>query len=181
MFDTVVRCGDELAEVVAALDPDRLAGPAAREWWAAFQRIDRLASAGMTLLARRVAATHRPNQHGTKTAAEDLARRAGTTTGAAKDAVDTSARLPEQPAVDGALRRGALSPAQVALISAAAAANPAEEARLVELAARVSVAELREECARIRAAADPDPEATGVPSAFRTVNPIGSVPERGGI
>jgi hypothetical protein len=39
-------------------------------------------------------------------------------------------------------------------------ANPAEEARLVELASRVSIGELREECARVKAAADPDPEAT---------------------
>ena len=30
----------------------------------------------------------------------------------------------------------------------------------MELAPRVSLAELREECARVRAAADPDPEAT---------------------
>ena len=30
----------------------------------------------------------------------------------------------------------------------------------MELAPRVSLAELREECARVKAAADPDPEAT---------------------
>jgi hypothetical protein len=126
----------------------------------AFQRIDRLASAGMTLLARRIADTHRPDQRGTKTAAKDLARTAGTTTGAAKDAVDTSARLPDQPGVDGALRRGELSAAQAAAISSAVAANPAEEHRLVALAGQVSLTELREECARVRTAADPDPEAT---------------------
>ena len=60
----------------------------------------------------------------------------------------------------GALRRGEVSLAQAAVISAAVAANSAEEHRLVELARRVSVPELREECARVRAAADPDPEAT---------------------
>jgi hypothetical protein len=53
-----------------------------------------------------------------------------------------------------------MSVAQAAVISAAVAANPAEEHRLVELARRVSIPELREECARVRAAADPDPEAT---------------------
>jgi hypothetical protein len=58
------------------------------------------------------------------------------------------------------LRRGQLSAAQAAVVSAAAAADPAAEARLVELASRVSVPELREECARVKAAADPDPEAT---------------------
>jgi hypothetical protein len=89
-----------------------------------------------------------------------LARRSGTSTGAAKDALDTSARLPGQPGVQGALRRGEVSVAQAAVISAAVAANSAEEHRLVELARRVSIPELREECARVRAAADPDPEAT---------------------
>ncbi len=58
------------------------------------------------------------------------------------------------------MRRGQLYLPQAAAISAAAVANPAEAARLTELAGRVSLAELREECARVRAAADPDPDAT---------------------
>ena len=74
--------------------------------------------------------------------------------------MDTSERLPGQPELDKALRRGELSPVQAGLISSAAAANPAEEQRLIELASRVSLGELREECARVKAAADPDPEAT---------------------
>ena len=107
-----------------------------------------------------VADTHQPGKAGSMTAAEDLARKAGTSAGAAKEAMDTSTRLPGQPAVDTALRRGELSPAQAGLISAAAAANPSAERRLTELAPRVSLVELRGECARVRAAADPDPEAT---------------------
>jgi Domain of unknown function (DUF222) len=160
MFQDAVEIRDRLAVLVDRLDPDAVSGQSARELWGVLDASERLCAAGKTLLARRVAATHQPAQRGTKTPAEDLARQAGTTTGAAKDAVNTSQLLPEQPAVDGALRRGELSAAQVALISAAAAANPAEEDRLVELAPRVSLAELREECARVRAAADPDPEAT---------------------
>jgi Domain of unknown function (DUF222) len=74
--------------------------------------------------------------------------------------VNTSQRLVDQPGVEGALRRGELSPAQAAAISSAVAANPGEEERLVELASQVSLVELREECARVRAVADPDPEAT---------------------
>ena len=50
--------------------------------------------------------------------------------------------------------------AQAAVVSAAVAANPAEEHRLVDLARQVSVPELRDECARVQAAADPDPAAT---------------------
>jgi Domain of unknown function (DUF222) len=160
MFDQVVSVRGQLAELVTGLEPDALSGQAARGWWAELDRVERLAAAGKTLLARRVADTHRPEQRGTKTAAEELAHQGGTSTGAAKDAVHTSQRLPDQPRVDAALRRGELSAAQAAAISSATAANPAEEARLVELAGQVSLVELREECARVRAAADPNPEAT---------------------
>ena len=83
-----------------------------------------------------------------------------TSTAAAKEALDTSHRLDDLPDVTGALRRGELSPAQAAAITGAAAADPSAERRLLELAGRASLAELREECARVRAAADPDPDAT---------------------
>lgn len=97
---------------------------------------------------------------GTRSASEELARTAGTSNGSAKDAMETSERLPGQPELAKAIRRGELSPAQAGPISAAAAADPSAEQRLTELAGQVSLAELREECARVRAAADPDPEAT---------------------
>jgi hypothetical protein len=141
MFERLVQVRGQLAELVTALDPDALTGQTARGWWSELDRVERLAAAGKTLLTRRIAATHQPGTQATRTAAEELARQGGTTTGAARDAVYTSQRLPEQPGV-------------------AAAANPAEQDRLVDLAGRVSLTELREECARVRAAADPDPDAT---------------------
>ena len=160
MYESVVRVRDLLSELVSALDPDAVSGPTARELWGEFDRIERLGSAGKTLLARRVAATHDRDRAGTRTAAESLARKAGTSTAAAKEALDTSNRVTELPSVAGALRNGELSPAQAAAITSAAEADRSAEKRLLELAARASLAELREECARIRAAADPDPEAT---------------------
>jgi Domain of unknown function (DUF222) len=160
MFESVVRIRGQLGELVSALDPDAVRGPTARELWAEFDRIERLGSAGKTLLARRIAATHDRDRTGARTAAESLARQAGTSTAAAKEALDTSHRLDDLPGVAGALRRGELSPAQAAAITGAAAADPSAESRLLELAGRASLAELREECARVRAAADPDPDAT---------------------
>ena len=160
MFEDAVEIRDRLAALVDRLDPDAMSGSASRDLWCVLDASERLCAAGKTLLARRVAQTHRPETAGAKTAAEHLARKAGTSTGVATDALDTSVRLPMQPAVEQALRRGELSAAQAAVVSAAAAADPAAEARLVELAPRVSVPELREECARVKAAADPDPEAT---------------------
>jgi hypothetical protein len=84
MFERLVRVRGQLAELVTAVDPDAVSGQSARQLWAEFDKVERLGAAGKTLLARRIAATHQPNQHATKTAAEDLARRAGTTTGRPK-------------------------------------------------------------------------------------------------
>jgi hypothetical protein len=160
MFDDALEVRDRLAALVDRLDPDAVSGSAAGELWAVLDASERLCAAGKMLLARRVAQTHRRETAGAKTAAEHLARTAGTSTGVARDALEVSARLPAQQAVEAALRRGELSTAQAAVVSAAAAADPAAAAGLVELASRVSVPELREECARVRAAADADPEAT---------------------
>jgi hypothetical protein len=160
MFDIVVRLGDRLAGIMDRLDPDAVSGPAAAQLWTALDRVERLAAGGKTLLARRVADTHQPDRDGVRSAAEALARRGGGTVGAARDALDTSARLPELPRVEAAVRRGELSPAQAVVVAGAATADPHAERRLVELAATASLPELREECARVKAAADPDPEAT---------------------
>jgi hypothetical protein len=59
-----------------------------------------------------------------------------------------------------ALRAGTLSAGQVSLTTPVCTADPSAQHRLVELVGQVSLAELRAECARVRAAADPDPEAT---------------------
>ena len=160
MFEDVVRLRGQLTELVTAVDPDALSGRTARELWAEFDRVERLAVGAKTVLARRVAATHRPDRAGTKTAADDLARRGGTSTNTARDALEISSRLAELPRLDEALRRGELSSAQASAISSAAALDPIAELWLVERAQRMSLRELREECARVRAAADPDPDAT---------------------
>jgi Domain of unknown function (DUF222) len=160
MFDEVQEAGDRLARLLDDLDPDRFTGPRARELWGAFDRIERLGAAGKTLLARRIAATHGRSGSADRSAADELARRGGTSSKTARDSVDTSSRLPNQPQIDAALRRGELSPAQADLISGAAAANPDEEQRLLEVAQHSSLPELRDECLRVKANADPDAEAT---------------------
>lgn len=80
MFEDVVATRDRLAELVDRLDPDRCTGPAARELWRVFDSAERLCAAGKTLLARRLAETHQRTS-GTRSAAEELARTAGTSTG----------------------------------------------------------------------------------------------------
>jgi hypothetical protein len=58
MFESVVRVRGQLGELVTAVDPDAVSGDTARQLWAEFDRIERLAAGAKTLLARRIAATH---------------------------------------------------------------------------------------------------------------------------
>src|SRR5918994_3763329 len=129
MFEVVDRLGPRLAGCVNGLDPDRVAGRDAAELWAAFDRVERLAAAGKTLLARRLADTHQPDETGTKTAAEALARRGGTSVGAARDALETSTGLHDVPQVEAAMRRGDLFPAPRPPATSAAFARRGPEQR----------------------------------------------------
>jgi hypothetical protein len=90
MYELLVEVRDRLAELVAGLDPDAVSARTAGELWGELDRIERLGSAGKTLLARRIAATHDRDRAGIRTAAEVLARKAGTSTAAAKEALDIS-------------------------------------------------------------------------------------------
>ena len=128
--------------------------------WEAFDRIERLAAAAKVLLARRVADSRVWAGHGFRSPVEFLARQAGTTTGRARGDLDASQRLCGQPVLSEACRRGVLSPAQVEAVSEAAVVDPRAESGLVARAQSLTVSELREDCARVRAAADPDPDGT---------------------
>ncbi len=149
-----------LAAGVGGLDPDVVLATEAPALWCALDRVERLATSAKVLLARRVADSWEWKKAGYKSAAEYLAAKAGTTTGRARSELETSKRLSGQPNLDEACRKGEVSATQAEAISAAAAADPAAESRLVAKAKQSTVADLREECARTRAAADPDPEAT---------------------
>ena len=74
MFQDAIEIRDRLADLVDRLDPDAVSASTARELWAMLDKSERLCAAGKTLLARRLAQTHRPEKAGAKTAVEDLAR-----------------------------------------------------------------------------------------------------------
>jgi hypothetical protein len=97
---------------------------------------------------------------GDRSPAHLLARKAGMGVGAARDALSTAERAKALPGVESALRKGELSPGQANAITDAATADPGSEERLLDCAKRTSLSELRDECARTKAAADPDPEET---------------------
>src|SRR5579859_5147113 len=141
-FDPVVLSGSDAARVVA----DAAA-------------IENMAATVKAAAAAWVADTGVWRQGGDRSAAHHLARTTGTTVGQAVEAIDTARRLEALPEVAAKARSGELSAAQSSAIASAVSADPAAAGPLLARAAGSSLAELREECTRVRAAAEVDPEA----------------------
>jgi hypothetical protein len=96
---------------------------------------------------------------GDKSPAHHLARVSGTTVGEAMAAMDTARKMEALPQLKQAADQGKVSAKQAQAIASAASADPSAEQRLLELAQKQSLKELREEADRIKAAADRDAEA----------------------
>src|SRR5881396_2640828 len=123
-----------LREFVAVLEPETLAADAAAGLVDTFATIEKLAGAGKALAARRVAESNLWRGAGERSAAHWLARRAGSSVGAAMATLETAARLPELPAVYRAVRAGELSAVQANEIASAAGADTDAEAELLAVA-----------------------------------------------
>jgi hypothetical protein len=155
----VHQAGAAVAELARALEPDAVALPDALPMWEAFDRIARHAETAKLLLTARVDESRAADRSGHRDTAELLARKAGTSTGAARRRLETSKKLTELAATGDALRKGELSADQAEVVAGAAAANPAAEQALLERAYTPSFAELREDALRARAQGQ-DREAT---------------------
>src|SRR5438874_9152323 len=144
-----------LREFVSALEPETLTADAAVALVDTFVTLEKLVAAGKALAARRVAESDHWRGAGERSAAHWLARRAGSSVGAAMATLETAARLPELPAVDRAVRAGVLSAVQANEIASAAGSDPGAEAELLAVAQDDGFA-LRDTCRRVKAAAAPD-------------------------
>lgn len=156
----VVEAEEVLVAVVAGLDPDGIDAEGAVELFGQFDRIERLAAAAKTLLARRVEASGTWQRRGYASAAEHVAALTGSSVSAARDTIATSDKIGSLPLVARAMREGAVSRAQAEVIADAAALAPGLQSKLLRDATRSSFKELRDECQRAKAAADADPDAT---------------------
>ena len=152
--------GAALRDLVGRLEPDLVPLPEAPAMWLAFDVVERLAASAKTLLATRVDESGVWQRAGDRSASEYLARKSGSSLGAARSSLETSKRVRNLPHTRSAMRRGELSRSQADEIAGAAAAKPDAERSLLSTAAGSSLPELRERCARTRAAADPDRDAT---------------------
>jgi Domain of unknown function (DUF222) len=160
MFDVLRDAIQQVRRLLAELEPDRFDGEGARSLVEAFGELERLSAAGKSLAARQVVATGSWKQGGAhRDAADWLAATTGATVGAARATLETSSRLASLPSTEAALRAGALSGAQVDAIADAASVDPGAELELLERSAHDGVRGLRNECARVKAAAFVDEEA----------------------
>jgi hypothetical protein len=159
-LETVQIVANAVGLTVRRLDPADVLLRDVTDVWSAFDRIERLAASAKTLLAARVEETGAWKRAGARGAADHLAKLGGTTASAARRSLETSKQVAGLPEISAAMRGGTLSSVQADAIAGAAAADPGAQARLLRTARTTNVVELREECLRTTAAADPDRDAT---------------------
>ena len=152
LLDRLARVTDQLRSSVTELEPERLSGTDAARLLAAFAEIERLASAGKLLSARRVESSNVWRRSGHRSAAAHVAEATGTGLGPAITALETARHLGSLPATDEAVRQGRLSETQVKEIAGAAILQPDAEQSLVDAAGDEPLSVLRLRCRRVRAA-----------------------------
>ncbi len=151
MIRTVVH---QVRALLASLDVESMSGAEARGLVTEFAELERLAASGKLLATGRLVATGAgPGDDSFRDVEAWLASVSGTTVGAARAASVTASRILTQPAVESAVRAGALSAVQADLVTSATVVDAAAAPRLVEVAASAGVKGLRSECDRVIAAA----------------------------
>ena len=150
MLATLLRITSELDEVLLAVDPASLDTRDAVKLLDVFTAIERCAVAGRTLVADRAADAGEWTRGGYRSPEEWMANKTGTSYGAARSMLETSAKLEELPATSAALRKGQLSSSQ--LNELGPAATPENEGRLLNAVKTESHKGLRDTCAKEKAA-----------------------------
>jgi hypothetical protein len=158
--DEIRAHAQALRGIVEVLDPDEVLASHASALWAEFDRIERLAAAAKILVARRVDDSRVWEREGHRSAVDYLAEMSGTSKALSRGVLTTSKKIGKLSATQSALRRGELSASQAECVADAASHNRGAEEHLLATAKESSLSELRDECARKKAAADPDPDAT---------------------
>jgi len=152
LLDQLARVTGQLRTWVTDLDPETLSGSDAARLLDAFAEIERLASAGTLLAARRVESSNVWRRAGHRSAAAHVAEATGTGIGPALSTLETARHLGQLPATDEAVRQGRLSGTQVKEIAGAAILQPDAEQALVDAAGQQPLNTLKLRCRRVRAA-----------------------------
>ena len=155
MCEHLAELRHAMAAYAASFDASVLSAADARLARDHAAAIEAMAATVKARAATRVAEGGRWRHDGRRSAAHELAAATGTTVAEARDTLALGRRLEGQPEISAAARRGELSAAQSRVIADAAGADPSSAGRLIERAQDRSLAELRDEAARAKAAARP--------------------------
>ncbi len=145
------RVAEELRAVLADFDPERLTGPDAAHMLSAFSEIEKLASGGKLLSARRVETSNVWRRKGHRSAAAHVAEATGVGLGPAIHALKAARQLGSLPTTEEAVRDGRLSEVQVKEITDAAIRQPEAERELVDTAQKEPLNLLKLRCRRVKA------------------------------
>jgi len=139
----------ELAEIVAALEPDTYSGSDAAQLASLFEQAERLSAAGKALAARRAADCGEWSRQGARSAEQWLAGLWGTEQSSAQATLDTARAAGTDPRLDEALRTGEVSAAQAGHIARATAGDPEATERLVHSAKTRSLKGFMADCRQV--------------------------------
>jgi hypothetical protein len=143
--------GRVLARFVATLESERYTGGDSIALVRLFTAVERTASAGKTLAARRVEEANLHRLTGHRSAAELLASSTGDSVGDTKGLLRLGHQLAHRPELDEAFRAGRLSRRRATQVAEAAGVNPTREHDLVDGAQVDTDATFKERCLRAQA------------------------------
>lgn len=146
--------------VMERLSPEMVEADDALFLVKAFAGLEKLGAAGRTLLAPYAKRSQIWRKSGKRSFEAWLAAETGSSEGEAKKAVDTGERLVSQPEVEAQVREGNLSLHQADEVSQTVEAAPDSAQQMLDEAKEQSLRRLRDRGRKVRAEADPDPEAT---------------------
>jgi hypothetical protein len=149
----------DLRACCEGLDPDAVPLADVLPAFRCLERIAKLVEGAKLRLLRKLDDVGVGQLSGCRDTAEFVARTTGSTVGAARDALATSARLPQQHATDLALASGRISGEQARAVSGAVAADPSAERSLLRAAPGRTLRDLRRRCTEVRANAHTDDRA----------------------
>ncbi len=153
------RLLSEIEAYVGSLDPEAFAPEDVPVVVSRLARAEKLCGAGKLLMARRASKLQAGSRSGQTSSAKWLAEASGIDLGRARQELETASRLGSQPEVESALRSGAISPTQAALIAPAVEADPGAARSLISTAGSEHLGGLRDAAERVMAAARSQEEA----------------------
>ena len=140
-----------LAGIVSSLDPDSMHGIHAKSLVSYFSRIERLAVAGKTLCARRVATTGVYELDGHRDPSSWLAAETGESLGSAVSILRTAENIADLREIEDAFRSGELSGTQARELTETAKLDPSCQKELLDLAKDEDLIALKRACERLKA------------------------------